>query len=90
MISIRLDEKKSVHELRQELAERLKKRFPRKKMKNLYEEAVRMTPYLECPKLKKKRRTGPWACMTCPYGHLTECHYPMRCEEARLAGKCGH
>ncbi len=25
-------------------------------------------------------------CCTCPYGHMLECHYPMRCEEAR----CDH
>ena len=26
------------------------------------------------------------ACMFCPYGHITECHYPKTCEEAR----CSH
>lgn len=24
--------------------------------------------------------------MFCPYGHLTECHYPLSCEEAQ----CSH
>jgi hypothetical protein len=24
--------------------------------------------------------------MFCPYGHMTECHYPMTCAEA----ECGH
>lgn len=28
----------------------------------------------------------PMACMFCPYGHMTECHYPMTCEEAM----CSH
>ncbi len=26
------------------------------------------------------------ACMFCPFGHMTECHYPMTCEEAQ----CSH
>lgn len=30
--------------------------------------------------------TLPIACSKCIYGHATECHYPMRCAEA----KCGH
>jgi len=28
----------------------------------------------------------PMACWTCPYGHATECHHPMGCEEAQ----CSH
>lgn len=28
----------------------------------------------------------PMACMFCPTGHMTECHYPYSCEEAN----CGH
>jgi hypothetical protein len=26
------------------------------------------------------------ACMFCQFGHMTECHYPMTCEEAQ----CSH
>ena len=26
------------------------------------------------------------ACMFCPYGHMTHCHYPLTCDEA----DCGH
>lgn len=29
---------------------------------------------------------NPMACMFCSYGHMTECHYPSTCEEAR----CSH
>lgn len=29
---------------------------------------------------------GPMACFFCSYGHMTECHYPQSCAEAR----CGH
>lgn len=29
---------------------------------------------------------SPMACMFCPYGHLTECHYPYTCQEAQ----CSH
>ena len=36
----------------------------------------------ECP----IGRTSPMACMFCPYGHMTECHYPLDCEEA----ECSH
>lgn len=30
--------------------------------------------------------TGAMACMLCPYGHMTHCHYPATCEEA----ECSH
>ena len=30
--------------------------------------------------------TGPMACMFCQYGHMTDCHYPLTCEEAN----CSH
>lgn len=36
----------------------------------------------ECP----LGRINPMACTFCPYGHMTECHYPLTCEEA----KCSH
>jgi hypothetical protein len=26
------------------------------------------------------------SCMFCPYGHMTECHYPQTCDEAQ----CSH
>jgi hypothetical protein len=30
--------------------------------------------------------SSPMACMFCSFGHMTDCHYPMTCEEA----KCSH
>jgi len=27
----------------------------------------------------------PHACMFCVYGHMTECHYPLACDEAECA-----
>ena len=30
--------------------------------------------------------TSPLACWFCPFGHATECHFPLTCEEA----KCSH
>ncbi len=36
----------------------------------------------KCP-LEQRREI---ACMFCLFGHLTECHYPKNCEEA----KCSH
>ncbi len=30
--------------------------------------------------------TSPMACMFCHYGHMTDCHYPLTCEEA----DCSH
>jgi len=30
--------------------------------------------------------TSPMACMFCQYGHMTDCHYPLTCEEA----DCSH
>ncbi len=29
---------------------------------------------------------SPMACMFCSYGHMTNCHYPLTCEEA----ECSH
>ena len=29
---------------------------------------------------------APIACFFCPFGHMTECHYPQKCAEAQ----CGH
>jgi hypothetical protein len=29
---------------------------------------------------------NPVACMLCPFGHATECHYPHTCEEV----ECSH
>lgn len=29
---------------------------------------------------------NPMACMFCPYGHMTDCHWPLTCEEA----ECSH
>ena len=30
--------------------------------------------------------TSPMACMFCRFGHMTDCHYPLTCEEAN----CSH
>lgn len=30
--------------------------------------------------------TNPMACMLCSFGHMTECHYPLTCQEA----ECSH
>ena len=30
--------------------------------------------------------TSPMACMFCQYGHMTDCHYPLTCEQAN----CSH
>ena len=29
---------------------------------------------------------NPMACMFCQYGHMTDCHYPLTCDEA----ECSH
>lgn len=36
----------------------------------------------ECP----VHATSPMACQFCPTGHMTECHYPLTCSQA----KCSH
>ena len=55
-----------------------------------YEEALKIatqqiTPFLTCPAQNNDRVT-PAACMVCPTGHMTECHYPYSCWEA----ECSH
>jgi len=47
-----------------------------------FEPGLTLIQQRNCP----RRQTNPLACWTCPYGHATECHYPLDCEEA----ECGH
>jgi len=42
------------------------------------------TQWLCCP--ATQARVDQMACMFCGCGHMTECHYPLDCEEAQ----CGH
>lgn len=42
----------------------------------------------DCPCLNES--LNPMAFWFCPYGHATECHYPLECEEAAAEGKCAH
>lgn len=36
----------------------------------------------ECP----REAFAPIVCMSCPYGHMLECHYPYECDEV----ECSH
>jgi len=36
----------------------------------------------DCP----RGGASPMACMSCQYGHMTDCHYPLTCDEA----ECSH
>jgi hypothetical protein len=47
--------------------------------------AEQITPFLTC-QARHGDRVNPAACMFCPMGHMTECHYPYSCEEAQ----CSH
>ena len=47
--------------------------------------AVLWKPSDECPE-NGGSPVPPMVCMFCPYGHLTECHYPETCDE----GSCNH
>jgi len=40
--------------------------------------------WLNCPAVQM--RIEPFNCIFCPYGHMTECHYPLDCEQAN----CSH
>ena len=40
------------------------------------------TSYGQCP----LGHASPMACMFCLYGHMTDCHHPLTCEEAN----CSH
>ncbi|MFW9973016.1 MAG: hypothetical protein ACFFDF_22715 [Candidatus Odinarchaeota archaeon] len=42
-------------------------------------------PFLECP-MEDNECVAPMKCMFCPYGHMTECHFPLTCDEA----ECSH
>ena len=37
--------------------------------------------WFECP-LNEGNEVSMLACMTCPYGHMLECHYPFDCSTA--------
>jgi len=36
-------------------------------------------------KLCPLKRVHSWACVLCPFGHVTECHYPNDCRTAECA-----
>ena len=44
--------------------------------RNLYPPPAQ-NPVCVCP--------NPMAAFLCPYGHMTECHFPMSCREANCA-----
>ena len=48
------------------------------------EMAKKSMPWLSCPARDNARMT-PMTCMFCPYGHMTECHFPYTCEEANCS-----
>ena len=88
-LTFTLDGNKSVVEIREELADMLGEQNNKLNSRDAYELATFLTPYLTCPALKGKRTT-PMSCMFCAYGHMTECHHPLDCNEARIVGKCSH
>ena len=47
--------------------------------------ATKLTPWGSCP-ANQNKRVEMIACALCPYGHLTDCHYPKSCSQAN----CSH
>ncbi len=68
-----------------EFAEIILKQVPKISKAKALEIARKSMPYLNCP-MSNNDRVSPMECMFCPYGHMTECHYPLDCYEA----KCSH
>lgn len=81
----------TVKEIRSQIATVLYNQIPKenridpKLQEKLVETATKMTGFLSC-QLYGNQKMSPIFCMTCPYGHMTECHYPLTCEEAH----CSH
>lgn len=78
------DETLSVEYIRKTLAKRLQEES-KAPLEICIKMAENLTSFLTCKLLNGLQNT-PMACMLCQFGHMTECHYPLDCEEAQ----CSH
>ncbi len=65
-------------------AQQLLAQVPQIGIEKAREIALRILPWLKCPQYQT--RVEPMTCQLCPFGHMTECHFPKLCSEA----KCNH
>jgi hypothetical protein len=82
---LNLDLSKPTEMILEEFCLELQKQAPNLSKEKAIEMAKNCMPWLSCP-AKNNARMTPMACMFCPYGHMTECHFPYYCEDAN----CSH
>ena len=82
---VNIDLSKPTEEILEEFSLELLKQAPNLSKEKAIEMAKKCLPYLSCP-ANNNERVQPMACMFCPYGHMTECHFDKTCEEAN----CSH
>ena len=68
-----------------EWANHIKSQAPELTEEKALELATKTMMYLNCP-ANNGEKVPPMRCMFCPYGHMTSCHHPFTCDEA----KCSH
>ena len=76
-----IDLNKPTDVILEEFSLELLKQAPDLPKEKALEMAKKSMPWLSCPARENARMT-PFACMMCPYGHMTSCHFPYTCEEA--------
>jgi len=80
-----IDLNKSTEEILNEWANHIQSQNSQISKEVAYEIAKKTMPYLKCP-MNNNERVLPMNCMFCTYGHMTDCHFPLSCEEA----ECSH
>ena len=74
----------STEEIRNFLTNSFAEKNPTLPFKMCQEIIENFTAFLACP--LQNQRVTPMNCHFCPYGHMTECHYPLSCQEKQ----CSH
>jgi hypothetical protein len=76
------DPEKTIEEIASKLSETLPAAEARKMARELVnKQGITKIANGSCP----LGGTSPMACMFCPFGHMTHCHHPLTCEEAKCS-----
>lgn len=61
-----------------ETTSQLSKFLPKLTSEQIEKLVDKTNPWLACPN-QNKQPVPPHTCMFCPFGHMTECHFPHTC-----------
>lgn len=84
-MEIQINRQQSNAIIRVKMAMQFTKTHPKIPLLIIKRFTVKLTAYLNCP-AQNGIRIDHFVCGICPFGHLTECHYPNTCGMA----KCSH